>query len=656
MGNSLFRPAHTSHHQLFDLIGNYLINFRDSFFVIDSKAKVLCSDSAHEPFLKKELLPISNLKQIFPQILSFLADTQKNKQVILENTSLDLLGEILQLDAIFEGLYIVVVYNTRSIQFMLDLLNDRSKEFIRNYLSENTKQILLFTEEIEKFHRFLTKNLLKKEDGEDFRLQEATKYIQGQIDFFKHSYQLQHRYFQQHEFTEDDFADYQFISLPTLLLEMSKFIYPKKIELSNADEFSNFSFFGNRTWITYTFKNILQLLKNQFLELDTFIFSLKIIPYRAQIQFQFHLDQAVDEHLEIFFYSEEKTVHSYELCRHLAEINRGKLYYDPKGKNLIFSLPSKAKNQIQEEIFFLIGDSDAKNRKLISDLVSRSYAKAKKFEASSADNFFKLLVEIRPNCVLLDPFFHQEKKEDILDFFNSLFRNQVDYKPKVFLHAEYAKVKDFLLEISQNFDITYVRKEVSEVELQIIINQALVSIRNFKIISDLAQTAQKASDTDRLTGAFSRSFYEELIQREILRAQKNKTNLHLIVTDIDYFKNYNDLNGHLAGDQLLREFVGVLKDNIRTTDYVARYGGEEFVILLLNAPNESAMIITEKIRQAIADYHFAFQNKQPNGNLTASFGVAALPKDGTTAEDLFAVADKRLYQAKRTGRNKVVGF
>lgn len=155
---------------------------------------------------------------------------------------------------------------------------------------------------------------------------------------------------------------------------------------------------------------------------------------------------------------------------------------------------------------------------------------------------------------------------------------------------------------------------------------------------------------DPLTGVNNRSMMDTTIQREIDLARRHQTPLTLLCADIDFFKRINDSFGHAAGDEVLRSVANSIRRCIRSTDVVFRYGGEEFVILLTNTNGKGGELLAERIRMSIAnsdnrymDYHI---------NITISLGVHTLsPED--SADSLFNQADQALYQAKRSGRNRV---
>jgi len=160
--------------------------------------------------------------------------------------------------------------------------------------------------------------------------------------------------------------------------------------------------------------------------------------------------------------------------------------------------------------------------------------------------------------------------------------------------------------------------------------------------------------TDGLTGLANYRHFKDVLQLEIKRAERHKSLLSLIMFDIDNFKNYNDTNGHLAGDKVLQSIGALVSNNIRKIDLAARYGGEEFAVILPNTAQANARFVADKVRLLIEKHHFQFQENQPSGNITVSVGVASYPSSGKTFEELISCTDKRLYLAKAQGKNTVV--
>ena len=163
----------------------------------------------------------------------------------------------------------------------------------------------------------------------------------------------------------------------------------------------------------------------------------------------------------------------------------------------------------------------------------------------------------------------------------------------------------------------------------------------------------KLATTDGLTELYNHRYFQEQMQMFCINAKRYETSFSLIIIDIDHFKNFNDNFGHQSGDAVLRQVAFTLKKNVRASDIVCRYGGEEMAIILPNTANEEAVNIALKLCKIISEKNFQLSNNRES-NVTISLGVATYGEiDGTDAQELISVADKRLYNAKNNGRNRV---
>jgi diguanylate cyclase (GGDEF)-like protein len=190
-----------------------------------------------------------------------------------------------------------------------------------------------------------------------------------------------------------------------------------------------------------------------------------------------------------------------------------------------------------------------------------------------------------------------------------------------------------------------------------LLNKKLVNeIENRKKIEEDLKKAndelEKLSMLDPLTSISNRRFFIEQLGKEFERAQRYSIPLTLAMMDLDYFKIVNDTYGHLVGDDVLKRISIFLKENLRSHDVVARYGGEEFCIMLPETNVEHAAKVAERIR--VAMQKIEFKNAKGSFYVSCSIGVASIEINVENAMDLISHADKALYKAKHTGRNKVI--
>lgn len=212
------------------------------------------------------------------------------------------------------------------------------------------------------------------------------------------------------------------------------------------------------------------------------------------------------------------------------------------------------------------------------------------------------------------------------------------------------KVKDQVngLIIADNL---YTQKPITPEDLRIftmLANQAGLAIEN----SRLYEMIKHKSHTDAITNLWNHGFFQDKLTKEVDKAQKTRQPLSLIMIDIDNFKKLNDTYGHQNGDIVLKEMAHILRDSSRNGDYVCRYGGEEFSIILTQTTKELAYPIAERIRQKVAEHRFPAFSSDNQSRITVSIGLAACPEDAQTKENFIAQADKAMYVAKFSGKNK----
>ena len=162
----------------------------------------------------------------------------------------------------------------------------------------------------------------------------------------------------------------------------------------------------------------------------------------------------------------------------------------------------------------------------------------------------------------------------------------------------------------------------------------------------------KLATTDGLTELYNHRYFQEQIRMMVENSKRYEASFSLIIIDIDYFKKFNDNFGHQSGDAVLKQVAQTLKRNVRATDIVCRYGGEEMSVLLPNSNADEAYSTAQKICERVANKKFKLANGN-DASVTISLGVSTFPNDGESAEQLIENADKRLYDAKNSGRNQV---
>jgi diguanylate cyclase (GGDEF)-like protein len=170
---------------------------------------------------------------------------------------------------------------------------------------------------------------------------------------------------------------------------------------------------------------------------------------------------------------------------------------------------------------------------------------------------------------------------------------------------------------------------------------------------ELRERLENMAIRDALTDLYNRRFMDEALARELLLAQRNESKLAIALMDIDHFKKMNDTYGHQAGDEVLKQVARYLNAAIRRSDFVCRYGGEELMLLLPGCDLAEGVAKAEEIRNGIASLPLSMAG-QSLPFITISIGVAAYPLQGQSASELLAQADHALYEAKRTGRNRVM--
>ena len=213
---------------------------------------------------------------------------------------------------------------------------------------------------------------------------------------------------------------------------------------------------------------------------------------------------------------------------------------------------------------------------------------------------------------------------------------------------------DYVLKPFENLEIVFalVHRAFDKTRLMAE-NQSLLEDlqRKNKELEKLNLSIRELAIRDGLTGLYNYRYFHEVLRNEIERSKRHTRSLCLVMFDVDHFKNYNDMNGHLMGDEVLLGIGRLLCGRARSTDLVGRYGGEEFVIILPETSREQAMRVAEEVRKEIESHPFKNGESQPLGKVSVSGGIAMYPDDANDSRKLIEYADQALYFSKSQGRN-----
>ena len=350
--------------------------------------------------------------------------------------------------------------------------------------------------------------------------------------------------------------------------------------------------------------------------------------------FPYHLFNVADDDTEV---SVAYLVFSHILAEKLKHVTAQSL------------LKKNVRSQKDSHPVIGILDNDKKSRALISSTLGKIWNKANVIQIESFQDFLEKPFENRFDLLIVDPENISGKKskndsiQKITDICNSfsapimvISRFCRKEENRIFLAG--LGVTDFLIKPFAEFDLQHV----------------LTKFRNDHYRQKELEQVVIEADTDKLTGLANRRRLDEFLDALVTLFPEEKQSFSLIMADVDHFKYYNDAHGHQMGDIVLATIASILKNRIRRGDLAARFGGEEFVVILPNCSKENAVLIGNKLRVAISDENIQFQEQQPMGNLTCTFGIATYPDDADTKELLLKKADECLYDGKASGRNKVV--
>ena len=194
-------------------------------------------------------------------------------------------------------------------------------------------------------------------------------------------------------------------------------------------------------------------------------------------------------------------------------------------------------------------------------------------------------------------------------------------------------------------------KKITSWELEVLeamADFAAVAIENARIVGKI----KRYNIIDDITGLYNSRYLHPLLEMEISRAQRHNLPFSLIFVDLDYFKLVNDRYGHLVGSRLLKEVGKLFRSNLRKVSWAVRYGGDEFIFILPATDRQEAILVCTRLRRSL-NRTFFLETEGLKIKITASFGIAVFPEDGTEKEEIIKKADQAMYLVKNSGRDGI---
>ncbi|MBT4092298.1 MAG: diguanylate cyclase, partial [Deltaproteobacteria bacterium] len=343
------------------------------------------------------------------------------------------------------------------------------------------------------------------------------------------------------------------------------------------------------------------------------------------------------------------------LAKRIIDLHHGEMQITTIEENerICLSLPLDPNIELAVRVKVLIIDEHGWDRKIIRGLIEKKFIFNEIYEFDSQMASLNALNALKPDLIIVDPFFSSPEWE--YDTFLKKLLGTIPDKTATLVISDQLKNMQFRSTITTLGITDFLFKPFTIEDALFKINSIVENKQRLTLLSSNIQKAEKTAATDGMTGLFNRKHFDEFIKEEFIQAELRGNHCSIVMMDVDNFKHYNDTNGHQLGDEVLKKIARIMKDGVRKSDMAARYGGEEFVIVLPGTPKKMAENIAEKLRKTIEVENFVNEQKQPNGTLTASFGVASFPENGDTPEIVLKGADHCLYIAKDKGRNTVVG-
>jgi len=298
----------------------------------------------------------------------------------------------------------------------------------------------------------------------------------------------------------------------------------------------------------------------------------------------------------------------------------------------------------ERKLSILVVDDEKSNIDVLNHILKEKY---KLYIAKNGENAIKIATENTPDLILLDIIMPEMDGFEVLTKLKG--SDTTKGIPVIFITGQDSK-EDEIKGLNLGA-VDYITKPFHNVIVEARIGTHMKIVEQMHIIDRL-------SKVDELTGLPNRRYFNDQLAREWGRAAREALPVSLFIIDIDKFKVYNDTYGHLQGDALLQSISGVFMGSLkRPTDFVARWGGEEFITLLSNTDATGAMAVAERIRISVEETIVPNRDSGRPTHVTVSIGMnSELPVIGSSATEFVVKADKALYAAKDTGRNRVCAY
>ena len=312
-------------------------------------------------------------------------------------------------------------------------------------------------------------------------------------------------------------------------------------------------------------------------------------------------------------------------------------------------LKKNVRSQKDSSIVIGILETDKKSRTQISSTLGKIWNKANINQIEAFQEFVEKQFENSFDLLIVDPenISGNKSKKDSIQKITDICNS---FSAPIMVISGFCRKEDNRIFLAKLGVTDFLIKPFAEFDLQ----HVLTKFRNDHYRQKELEQVVIEADTDKLTGLANRRRLDEFLDALVTLFPEEKKSFSLMMADVDHFKYYNDAHGHQMGDIVLSSISSILKSRIRRGDLAARFGGEEFVVILPNCSKENAVLIGNKLHQAISEENIQFQEQQPMGNITCTFGIATYPDDADTKELLLKKADECLYDGKASGRNKVV--